>query len=95
VTDITDLLPQLSIRGREGATGPALLLGDVDICLDGLPLKGVQSFTLSMSGDDINRLRIDFAVRDVHIDPRFLVTLQARATVKPPVLSPRDTDYAV
>lgn len=94
MTSVTDLLPQLSIRRREGVTEPAILLGDVDICLDGVPLKGVQSLTLSMSGDDVNQLRINFSVRDVDIDPGFLAALQAKATVKP-YLSPRDTDYAV
>lgn len=82
MTDIKDLLPALSIRRHPGLDLPAILLGDVDICLDCVPLKGVQELTLSLANDDVNRMTIDFAVRDVDIDPDFLVALEAHVKEK-------------
>lgn len=84
MTDINDLLPVLSIRRRAGSEGPAIVIRDSEICLDGLPLKGVQSLKLSMSGDDVNRLAIDFAVRDVEVDEDVLVALQAHVKERAP-----------
>jgi hypothetical protein len=55
------------------------MLGDVDICLDGVPLKGVQRLSLYMESDDINRLTIDFAVRDIDVDPDVLTVIEALA----------------
>lgn len=79
---IEDILPALQIRKRPDVEGPAILLSDVDICLDGVPLKGIRRIMVTMATDDVNTLHLKLGVRDVEVDPDFLVALQAKAKVK-------------
>ena len=75
MSDIRDLLPALSLRRR--GDNPALTLRDIDVCLDGVPVKGLESITLSMTGDDINKAVLYLGVRDVEIDGDVLAVLEA------------------
>jgi len=76
VTDIRSALPALSIRRR--GDNPALTLRDIDVCLDGVPVKGLQSITLSLAGDDVNRAVLYLGVRDVEVEGDVLAVLEAR-----------------
>jgi hypothetical protein len=77
MSDIRELLPALSIRPRTDQ--PAITLRDLEVCLDGVPLKGLQRATISMAHDNITRLALRMNVSDVEIDPVALAVLTLAA----------------
>ena len=72
-----ETMPRLSIEPREGAEFP-ITDADLVVKLDGKEVPWLQGLTLEIRSDEVNRLTMELAVGEVHVDAQVIQWLKAR-----------------